>query len=88
MLSSHLLMGFAGYNQINMHPDHQEKTAFITLWGTFFYIVMPFDLKNAGATYQRDAITILHDLIHKEVEVYVDDMVIKSKTREGNVPSL
>jgi len=40
---------------------------------------MPFGLKNAGATYQRGATTILHDLIHKEVEVYVDDMIIKSK---------
>ena len=73
--------GFSGYNQIKMHPDHQEKTAFITPWGTFCYTVMPFDLKNVGDTYQRDATAILHDLIHKEVEVYVDDMIIKSKTR-------
>ena len=83
-----LVDGFAGYNQIKMLPDHQEKTAFITPWGTFCYTVMPFDLKNAGATYQRAATTILHDLIHKEIEVYVDDMIIKSKTREGHVPAL
>ena len=73
--------GFVGYNQIKMHPDHQEKIAFITPWGTFCYTIMPFSLKNAGATYQRAATTILHDLIHIEVEVYVDDMIIKYKTR-------
>ena len=70
-----------------MHPDHQEKNTFITPWGAFFYIVMSFGLKNAGDTYQRAAITILHDLIHKEVKVCVDDMIIKSKTREGHVLS-
>ncbi|WCJ29474.1 Retrovirus-related Pol polyprotein from transposon 297 [Euphorbia peplus] len=42
---------------------------------------MPFGLKNAGATYQRAVTTILHDMIHKEVEVYVDDMLVKSSTR-------
>lgn len=51
-------------------------------------MVMPFGLKNAGATYQRAATTILHDLIHREVEVYVDDMIIKSKSREGHIPAL
>ena len=47
---------------------------------------MPFVLKNAGATYQRVATTLLHDLIYKEVEVYVDDM--KSKDCEGHVLAL
>ena len=47
---------------------------------------MPFALKNAGATYQRVATTLLHDLIYKAVEVYVDDM--KSKDREGHIPTL
>ena len=49
---------------------------------------MPFDLKNAGATYQCAAISLLLDLIHKEVEVYVDDMIVKSKDREGHIPAL
>ena len=49
---------------------------------------MPFGLKNVGATYQRVATTLLHDLIHKEVEVYVDDMIVKSKDREGHIPAL
>ena len=45
---------------------------------------MSFRLKNAGATYQRMATTLLHDMIHKEIEVYVDDMMVKSVTREGH----
>ena len=71
-----------------MAPEDWEKTAFTTLWGTYCYRVMPFGLKNAGATYQRAATTILHDMIHKEVEVYVDDMIVKSKEREGHYTAL
>ena len=44
---------FSGYNQILMHPDDQEKPAFITERGIFYYKLMPFGLKNASATYQR-----------------------------------
>ena len=44
--------------------------------------------QNAGATYQRAATTLLHDLIHKEVEIYVDDMIVKFKDREGHIPAL
>ena len=65
-----------------------EKTSFIIPWGTYCYKVMPFGLKNASATYQRVATTLLHDLIHKEVEVYVDDMIVKSKDREGHITAL
>ena len=50
--------------------------------------VMPFGLKNAGATYQHIATTLLHDLIHKEVEIYVDDIIVKFKDREGHIPAL
>ena len=67
--------GFSGYNQIKMAPEDMEKTTFTTPWGTFCYKVMPFGLKNAGATYQRAMVTLFHDMIHKEVEVYVDDMI-------------
>ena len=49
---------------------------------------MPFGLKNASATYQCVTTTLLHNLIHKEVEVYVDDMIVKSKDREGHIPAL
>jgi|ERR1041384_6166416 len=77
--------GFSGYNQIRMAPEDMEKTTFITEWGTFCYRVMPFGLKNAGATYRRMATTLLHDMMHRKVEVYVDDMIVKSKDREGHV---
>ena len=71
-----------------MAPKDMEKTSFITPWGTYCYKVIPFGLKNAGATYQRAATTLLHELIHKEVEVYVDDMIVKSKDHEGHIPAL
>src|SRR3954466_10328119 len=80
--------GFSGYNQIKMAPEDMEKTAFITPWGTFFYQVMPFGLKNAGATYQRAMTTLFHDMMHKEIEVYVDDMIAKSSTKEEHIEYL
>lgn len=80
--------GFSGYNQIRMAPEDMTKTTFTTGWGTYCYTVMPFRLKNAGATYQRMATTLLHDMMHQEVEVYVDDMIVKSETREGHLPNL
>ena len=80
--------GFLGYNQIKMAPEDMEKTSYITPWGTYCYKAIPFGLKNVGATYQRAATTLLHDLIHKEVEVYVDDMIMKSKDHEGHILAL
>ncbi|KAA3481557.1 RNA-directed DNA polymerase (Reverse transcriptase), Ribonuclease H [Gossypium australe] len=74
--------GFSGYNQIKVHPEDMGKTTFITLWGTFYYKVMPFGLKNAGATYQRAIVTLFHDMMHKEIEIYVDDMIAKSQTEK------
>ncbi|RDX64272.1 Retrovirus-related Pol polyprotein from transposon 17.6, partial [Mucuna pruriens] len=80
--------GFSGYNQIKMAPEDMEKTTFITQWGTFYYKVMPFGLKNAGATYQRAMIALFHDMMHKEVEVYVDDMIVKCKTDKEHIQDL
>src|SRR3954453_15712498 len=80
--------GFSGYNQIKMSPEDMEKTSFITPWGTFCYKVMPFGLKNAGATYQRAMTTLFHDMMHKEIEVYVDDMIAKSSTEEEHIEYL
>ena len=77
--------GFSGYNQIKMAEKDKAKTTFITAWGTFCYKVMPFGLKNAGATYQRAMVTLLHDMMHKEVEVYVDEMIAKSKEGEDHL---
>jgi len=74
--------------QIKMAPEDIEKTTFITLWGTFCYKVMSFGLKNAGATYQRTMVTLFHDMMHKEIEVYVDDMIAKSASEEEHLVNL
>ena len=57
--------GFYGYNQIVIALEDMEKTSFITKWVTYCYRVMPFGLKNAGATYQRAATTLFHDMMHE-----------------------
>nr|XP_034909787.1 uncharacterized protein LOC118045297 [Populus alba] len=80
--------GFSGYNQINMAIEDRAKTTFVTPWGTYCYKVMPFSLKKAGATYQRAMVTLFHDMMHKEIEVYVDDMIAKSKEGEDHVKVL
>ncbi|GAU50278.1 hypothetical protein TSUD_409140 [Trifolium subterraneum] len=80
--------GFSGYNKIKMAVEDREKTSFITPWGTFCYKVMLFGLTNAGATYQRGMTTLFHDMMHKEIEVYVDDMIVKSGTEEEHVEYL
>ncbi|KAK5793149.1 hypothetical protein PVK06_034286 [Gossypium arboreum] len=79
--------GFSGYNQIKMAPEDMEKTTFVTMCGTFCYLVMPFGLKNAGATYQR-AMVMFHDMMYKEIEVYVNDMIAKSKREREHVGNL
>ena len=65
-----------------------EKTTFITLWGTFCYKVMSFGLKNVGATYQRTMVALLHDMMHKEIKFYMDDMIVKSRTQEEHLVNL
>jgi hypothetical protein len=60
-----------------MHDTDQEKTAFITDRGLYCYKVMPFGLKNAGATYQRLVNMMFKDQIERNMEVYVDDMLVK-----------
>jgi len=69
---------FSGYNQIMMNPDDQEKTSFITERGTYYYKVMPFGLKNVGATYQLLVNIMFKDLLGKTMEVYIDDMLVKT----------
>ena len=80
--------GFSGYNQIKMALKDMTKTTFIIEWGIYCYTVMSFGLKNVGATYQRMATTLLHDMMHNEVEVYVDDMIVKSKDRGSHTTNL
>ncbi|RDX90424.1 Retrovirus-related Pol polyprotein from transposon 17.6, partial [Mucuna pruriens] len=78
----------ARYNQIQMVVEDKEKTTFITTWGTFYYKVMPFGLKNSRATYHRAMVTLFHDMMHKEVEVYVDHMIAKLRTPDQHVEDL
>ena len=62
-----------------MHPPDAEKTTFITSHGLFCYNVMPFSLKNVGATYQRLVTKVFKPLLGKTMEVYINDMLVKSK---------
>jgi hypothetical protein len=72
--------GFLGYNQIQIKPKDQHKTAFICPWGTFAYRKMPFGLKNVGATFQWAMSFSFHDLKHI-VEAYLDDLASRSRKR-------
>ena len=77
--------GISGYNQIKMAPKDMTKTTSTIERGIYCYTVMPFGLKNVGATYQKMVIAFLHDMMHNKVEVYVDDMIMKSKNRECHI---
>ena len=80
--------GFSGSNQIRMSPKDAEKTVFRTPIANFYYNVMSFGLKNASATYQRTKTAMFHDMMHPEIEDYVDDIVVKSKSRKDNLETL
>ncbi|KAF8095015.1 hypothetical protein N665_0346s0012 [Sinapis alba] len=79
---------FSGYNQIMMHPDDREKMSFITDRGTYCYRVMPFGLKNAGATYQRLVNRMFADKLGITMEVYIDDMLVKSLVAKDHIRHL
>ena len=79
---------FSSYNQINMDPSDQEKTSFVTGQGTYYYRVMPFGLKNAGATYQRLVNRMFQKQIGTFMEVYIDDMLVKSIKAELHITHL
>ena len=79
---------FSGYNQIIMDPNDQEKTSFITGQGTYCYQVMPFGLKNEGSTYQRLVNRIFQKQIGASMEVYIDDMLVKSVKAELHITHL
>jgi hypothetical protein len=92
--AGHKILSFmddnASYNQIFMAPEDIHKTAFRVpgAVGLFEYVVMTFGLKNAGATYQHAMNYIFHDLIGKLVEIYIDDVVVKSASVEGHLEDL
>jgi hypothetical protein len=85
-----ILDGNVGYNQIFMEKEDVSKTAFScpTFVGLFEWVVMTFGLKNAGATYQRVINLIFHDLLRVLMEVYIDDVVVKSVGLKEHMPNL
>jgi hypothetical protein len=80
--------GFSGYNQIVVHPDDKEKTAFTTPWGTFMYEKMPFGLMNAGATFQRAMDIAFIGEKDKFVLIYLDDITVFSSIHELHLQHL
>jgi hypothetical protein len=78
----------SGYWQVAMHPDHIEKTAFATPWGNYEYVVMPFGLCNAPATYQRLMDNLLRPMIGKFVANYVDDTLVYSNSWQEHLQHL
>jgi len=79
---------YSSYNKISMHPRDKEKIAFTTDGATYFCEVMSFDLKNAGATYQRLMDKIFKGMISRSVKVYVDDIVVKSDLCDQHIKDL
>ena len=73
------LDAFQGYHQIPLTLDDEERTVFVTPIGNYHYKVIPFDLNNAGATYQRMMTKMFEPQLGKNIEIYIDDMVVKSK---------
>ncbi|PKA49398.1 RNA-directed DNA polymerase like [Apostasia shenzhenica] len=82
------LVAFSGYHQIRMAKEDEEKIAFITDFDTYCYNVMPFGLKNAGATSRHMIDAVFKDQRGKNLEAYVDDILVKSKTLEGHLNDL
>ena len=79
---------FSDYNQIMMDEENQEKTTFITSQGLCNDKVMPFGLKNAGATYQRLVNCMFSHQIRRNVKVYVDAMLVKSNDKSAHLDNL
>jgi hypothetical protein len=75
------LDAYSGYHQISLAIDDEEKIVFITPFGIFCYTKMAFGLKNGGATYQKCIHIILEPQIERNVEAYIDDVVVESKKR-------
>ena len=82
------LNAFQGYHQIPLVLDDQEKTSFVTPTRNYHYKVMPFGLKNAGATYKRMITRMFEPQLGKNIEIYIDNMLVKSKVESDHVNDL
>ena len=79
---------FLGYNQIKMSEEDQERTSFVTSQGLFCYKVMLLGLKNAGATYLRLMNKMFTHQIGRNVQVYIDDMLVKILCKNDHLDNL
>jgi hypothetical protein len=79
---------YSGYQQIVLKEEDQIKTAFITLFGTYAYKTISFGLKNAGATYQRAIQMCFTDQLHRNIEVYVNNVIIKTRNSDDLIADL
>ena len=82
------LDAYSGYHQIAMKESGELATSFITPFGSYCYVTMPFRLKNAGATFHRCMQRCFDHIIGHTVEAYVDDIVVKSKKADTLVADL
>ena len=82
------LDAFQGYHQIPLTLSNQEKTSFLSPMGNFHYRVMPFKLKNVGSTYQRMVMRMFESRLGRNIEAYIDDMVVKSKEETEHLSDL
>jgi hypothetical protein len=83
-----LLDMFSGYHQIRVRREDEEKTSFITPFGTFCFVRMPEGLKNAGCTFFRMIAIVLHPQLRRNILAYVDDIVVKSVQRRDHISDL
>ncbi|GKV26785.1 hypothetical protein SLEP1_g36020 [Rubroshorea leprosula] len=83
-----LLDAYSGYHQVPMAPEDEEKISFYTGDEIYCYVMMPFGLKNAGATYQKMVTIVFRAQIGKNLEVYIDDIVVKSRKAEDHLADL
>ena len=79
---------FSSYNQIKLDETNQEKTSFVTNQGLFCYTVMSFGHKNAGATHQRLMNKMFTHQIERNVQVYLNDMLVKSIQEDNHLKDL
>ena len=82
------LDAYSGCHQIKMKESDQLATSFIMPFGMYCYVTMPFGLRNAGATYQRCMLHVFGDHLGRNVEAYVDDIVVKSRKADDLVADL
>ncbi|GLU04845.1 hypothetical protein SLE2022_219740 [Rubroshorea leprosula] len=83
-----LLDAYSGYHQVPMAPEDEEKISFYAGDEIYCYVMMPFGLKNAGATYQKMVTIVFRTQIGRNLEVYVDDIVVKSLKAEDHLTDL